>query len=287
MRRTIVGYSFLAVTPGFLEPCRWCHARHHFRTIRRVVHKPRHDGRRLHQVTRLHAIMDGHVRVMCARLILHRILHKAETRQSDPGERGVIGAARLHGVARGCAHDSGCAEVPSFENWLRHVVSANVDAAEFAGADVVIIVSRELVELRSLLYGIAAGKAFLHVRFRAQQALFFTAPQGDADGAVKGKFQFRQQAHGFNGHGAASRVISGAGAAVPGIQVAAKHHEFVLVRTCARDLADHIEGLFGPAQELGLNVELELHRNLVGDQTGDAIVVFRGEGDQWRRDRDL
>ena len=80
----------------------------------------------------------------------------------------------------------------------------------------------------------------LHIRGRAEQAFLFAAPQGHANGAVHLQVERFQNAHGFHRDRAARAVIGGAGAHVPGIEVAADHHELVRLGR-AGNLRDHVE----------------------------------------------
>ncbi len=118
----------------------------------------------------------------------------------------------------------------------------------------------------------------LHVGRRTQQSFFFAAPQRHADGAVHLQVERFQNAHHFHGHGAACAVVGGAGAHVPGIEVAAHHDQFVGLGG-AGDLGDHVERIGVAGIEIHLDVEGKLHRDVVLQQARDAVVVFGGDGD--------
>src|SRR5580704_14986489 len=66
-------------------------AGHHLLAHGGVINKGRHDGRGLHHIAWLHAIVHIHIGVMRPRVVLHRILHETEAGESDIVERRVIG----------------------------------------------------------------------------------------------------------------------------------------------------------------------------------------------------
>ena len=95
-----------------------------------------------------------------------------------------------------------------------------------------------------------------------------------------------QNAHRFHHHRAAGRVVGGAGAAGPGIEMRAEHDDFVFL-VAARQLGDHVEGVLVVVVKLVLDIEFQRHGNLLIDQPGDAIVVLRRERDGGNRQRIL
>ena len=58
----------------------------------------------------------------------------------------------------------------------------------------------------------------------------------------------------------------------------AYHHQFILFRI-ARKLGDYVEGIGIGRVELRLDVECQLHRNVVLQQPRHAVIVFRCDGD--------
>src|SRR6266576_3758503 len=67
-------------------------------SCRRVIHERSNNGRGLHQVARLNAIVHIHIGMMRASGVFHRILNELEARESDGVEGLMIGPA---GVANG------------------------------------------------------------------------------------------------------------------------------------------------------------------------------------------
>ena len=63
---------------------------------------------------------------------------------------------------------------------------------------------------------------------RAEQALLLAAPEADADGPPGLEVERLEDPDGLHRHGHAGRVVGGAGAAVPGVHVAAEHDDLVL-----------------------------------------------------------
>ena len=118
-------------------------ARQHLGAIGRVVDKRSDDGRRLHQVAGLDAVVDVHIGVVRARVVVHRVLNELEAGQAHGVERKVVGAA---GIADGNGRSAHVFEgfEPSFEDRPHHVVALQIDAANFAGAVVVVEVAGEL-----------------------------------------------------------------------------------------------------------------------------------------------
>src|ERR1019366_196323 len=158
------------------------------------------------------------------RVVVHRVLNELEARQSHGVERLVVGAA---GIANG--DDTG-GEIfdggePLFEDGPHHLVALQINAANSAGAVIDIEIAGEAVVFAGGLHGGGIGEMLLDVSGGAQEAFFFAAPQGHANRSVHLQVARLQDAHHFHGDGAAGSVIGGAGAHVPGVEVAAHHHQ--------------------------------------------------------------
>ena len=97
----------------------------------------------------------------------------------------------------------------------------------------------------------------LHVSQRTQESLFLAGPERDADGPPRLQSQRLNQAHGLDHDGGADGVVGGAGGRVPGIQMAAEHHDLIGF-VGARNFGYHV--VTGLALGIGAvdDVELQL-----------------------------
>ena len=111
------------------------------------------------------------------------------------------------------------------------------------------------------------------VRARSEEALFFAAPEGDADRALRRDPDRLQDPHGFHRRGDAGAVVGRARAAVPRVEVRAEHDDLALL-VGARDLGDRVVRVLVLIVERRLEIELELDRFSRVEQTCDAVVVF-------------
>ncbi|MNV18547.1 hypothetical protein D3C71_1093770 [compost metagenome] len=112
------------------------------------------------------------------------------------------------------------------------------------------------------------------MRLRADQALFFAAPQRHADGALGLGAHGLEDAHGFHHHRHAGRVVGRTGAGVPGIHVRAEHDDLVGL-AAATDLGQRVvAGLVGGIGEAGLHVDAKLDRFLLLDRPHQRVVVL-------------
>ena len=108
---------------------------------------------------------------------------------------------------------------------------------------------------------------------RAEQPFLLAAPEGDADGAARLDVERLQDAHGLHGHRRPGRVVGGAGAGVPGIEVGAEHHDLALL-VRARDLRDRVVGGRVLVVEARADVQLQLHVHLAVQEAGQAVVLL-------------
>src|ERR1700693_3674039 len=143
-------------------------AGHHLFAHGGVINEGCHDGRALHHITRLHAIVYIHIGVMRSRVVLHWILHKTEAGESDIVERCMVGAAGPPGRKRCDARDRGRSQIverlqPSLEDGLDLEVTLRADTSKFPGTCVVVIIRVQLVVLGFGLHGFAIGEVLLDV----------------------------------------------------------------------------------------------------------------------------
>ena len=174
-------------------------------------------------------------------VVLDRVLREADAGQAGVVERGAVGAADVPAVRRRRpAYAQVLDRCERFPEDPRRVGRAeDRGAAGAAGAGVDVQIAGELGELR--LRALGAAEVLLDVGERAEQAFLFAAPQRDADRAPRLDADGLQDAGGFHHDRAADRVVGGAGRGVPRIEVAAEHHDFVLL-VAAGDLRDGVVG---------------------------------------------
>ena len=151
---------------------------------------------------------------------------------------------------------------PFFEYGPHLIVPHHADAAEFSRTGVVVKIGVQLVIFGLGLHGLAIREMLLHIRLRSQQAFFFAAPQRDPYGTVHLQVQSFENAHSLDRHRRTSGIVGGARATVPGIQVRSQHHDLILLPS-ALDFADHVERIRRRIDELRLDIELQLYRNVV------------------------
>ncbi len=188
------------------------------------------------------AVVDIHVGVVGAGFVVHRVLDELEAGEADGVKGKVICAAGVADRNGPGAHVFEGFE-PGFEDGAHHVVALQVDAADFAGAVVVVEIAGEFGVFSGELHGFGIAEVFLHVSARAEQAFFFTTPQRDADGAVEREVRGFESADGFDHDSAAGGVICCSGATVPGIEVRAEHDDFIFVLAGAGNFADDVEAI--------------------------------------------
>ena len=218
-----------------------------------VVHEGGHDRGGLLHVLGLDAVEDVLVGVVGPGVVLDLILDELEAGQADAVERLVVGAAGVGDGQRGGAHLAEGLE-PLAEDRADGLVPLEVDAADLAGAVVEVEVGLELVVTRAWAprrwrwrcrcrpgraaraagtaaaehVGGAAAEVLGDEGARAEEPLLLAAPQRDPDRAAGLEVEGLDDPHDFHGDRDAGRVVGRAGAAVPGIHVAAQHDDLVL-----------------------------------------------------------
>ena len=111
------------------------------------------------------------------------------------------------------------------------------------------------------------------IPLRAKQALFLAAPQADANRAAWLQVQSLKNANCLHHHEGSGSIVSCSRAAVPGVEMSAEHHQFILL-VCARNLGDGVVLRVRIVIKIVLYVQLKLHIFLCAQQTGDAVPLF-------------
>ena len=211
------------------------------------------------------------------------VLQELEAGQPDFVERDVVGAAKA--LIRYDRH----AEVaerrhPRGELSTRVLVALQHDAAVLPRAVILIEVRRELLVGRLGAHGGIArvAEVLLYVRPRAEQSLFFAGPERHANGASRLRAHRFQDAHGFERHGHARRVVAGVRAGVPGVEVRADHHDFVL-EVAAGDLAHEVHRLLYLVTNAIAHLDFDLYRDAAGENAIHPVVVLGRDGHDGRR----
>ena len=115
----------------------------------------------------------------------------------------------------------------------------------------------------------------VNVSARAAEAFLFAGPEGDANGALRLDVEGFEDADGFHRHDGACTVVGCAGAGDPAIEVAADHDNlFLEFGIGAGDLGDGVEPVFVVAGKFGFDVDLERDRDVILEETPDAVVVL-------------
>ena len=179
---------------------------------------------------------------------------------------GVADRQRVHAQVLERLH-------PLLENRRDRLVALQVDAADQPGAVVHIEVAGQLPVLRLQLHRRRVAEVGFDVFARAEQSLFFAAPQPDAHRAAQGHAADLQQPHRFHHHRRSRRIVGGASAGVPRVEMPADHHYLVrLVR--ARQLGNDVEGVLIRVVERAGDVHRQRDRDLLVERPPDAAVMF-------------
>src|SRR5579859_6419498 len=178
-------------------------AREHLIAHRRVIDEVGNNHSDLPQILELHTIVNIHIRVMRARLVLDRVLDELESWNAYCIEREVIRSAsvahceRVHSQIFELLH-------PRLENGLHCRVALHVDAANLACAIVDVEISGDLGLLRLDRHraGFASAQTrgslrawsverrtrsevMDHIPSGAEQTFLFAAPQTYTDSAAR------------------------------------------------------------------------------------------------------
>src|ERR1700722_5279967 len=138
-----------------------------------------------------------------------------------------------------------------------------------------------------VLFDVGIAEVLLDVGAGAEQALLFTSPEPDADGAAHLYTGGFENADGFKHDGGAGAVVGGACAGLPRIEVAAQHDDFVgLGFIGAGDFADDIERVEIFVVELVLDVDEHAYGDFLCEHAHDGAVIFVGYSDA-RRNRGI
>src|SRR5207249_7212636 len=113
---------------------------------------------------------------------------------------------------------------PGLHDLLHLLVPFEVEARDWRLPVVEIEIDRELITCG--FTGIS-GEMCLDICFRAEQSLFFTAPDANADGATRFDADGFQDPQRLDHRRYSIRVVCRSRSRVPGIQVGARHYDFV------------------------------------------------------------
>ena len=146
--------------------------------------------------------------------VVERILDELEAGKTHRVERLVVGAS---GVGQRQRRRSEVLErrEPRLEDRPDHVVALKIDAADPAAAVVQVEIRGQARVLGPERHRERVGEVRLHVGARTEEPLLLAAPERQAHGAVHLQIKRLQDTHRLQDHGAAGRVVGGAGPAVP------------------------------------------------------------------------
>ena len=210
---------------------------------------------------------------MRKRTIIKRILRQPNSRQSGVVKRSAVRAAGPPAVARCGSHESpigkrhhGLANHVRCRRWPKYAC-----ASRLPGAGINVEIRIQFRVLRLLVFKTA--KMLLHVRQRAEQSLFFAAPQRNANRPPWFHVQRRQNPHCFQHHRGADAVVRSSRRVMPRIVMAAQHDDLVfLVRAgnfSNRVVSGRPLGVF-----LVLNIDAQRHGRPITKKTRDSPIVF-------------
>ena len=184
---------------------------------------------------------------------------------------------------------------PGGEDGGNHFISLEIDAADFAGAivDVVVgvklgVLGSDFDELGGWIFGFGIAEMLLNIGPGTEQALLFAGPKADADCATHLDAGGFKDADGFEHDGRAGAVVGSASSCVPGIEMRTKHDDFVgLGFVGAGDFADDVEGVGVVIVELVLDVDLKGDGDFLFEHAVNAAVVFNSNSNARRSGRVL
>src|SRR4029079_5114337 len=114
---------------------------------------------------------------------------------------------------------------------------------------------------------------FFHIRYRSQQAFFFTTPERNADRAPGLHTQRLQDSSCLHHYRAADCVVRSASRSVPGIQVTAQHNYFISF-ICPGYLGNSVIGRGSFRIDAFYDIELQSDISAVGKYACDTSEVF-------------
>ncbi len=107
----------------------------------------------------------------------------------------------------------------------------------------------------------------------AEEPLLLAGPQRDADRAARLQLEGPEDPHRLHHHRTPRRVVVGAGAGMPGVEVGAQHHDLVR-QVRAGNLRHRVVGHQVIVVKLGPDVDLELDLLFFVQQARDPVVVL-------------
>ena len=116
------------------------------------------------------------------------------------------------------------------------------------------------------------------ISLRAEQSLFFAAPERDADRPARFDAERFSESRGFHHHRTADRIVGRAGRGVPRIEMPAEHDHFVFF-VGAGDFADRVVRGRAFGKDAIDDVEFELDRRAVGQNARDAAEILIAHDD--------
>ena len=187
----------------------------------------------------------------------HIALAEGDGRNAVHGKIGMVRAAGARGTrlrfSLPLVHGEGNLRIVVLERLagLHEVVvhgRRNRDGSGRQGASVAVEVIGNLVPGNGLL---------LYEVLGAQQAVLFSGPDAEQDGAFGFGPGGSQQARGFHSHAYTLSVVRRAGGDIVGVQVTSHHHVFVRVLR-ALDLGQDVVVLHGAREEMVADVKFQL-----------------------------
>ena len=198
--------------------------------------------------------------------------------ESNSGQAGVIKGSAVGAAGSAAIGGDGAHETPVFKGhhgFANHVRGAgwakDSRATRLARAGIDVEVRIEFRVFGFLIF--ETPEVLFHVRQRTEQSFFFAAPKSNANSSARLDVEGREDPHCFEHHRRADAVVGCAGGVVPGVVVASEHDDFIfLVR--AGNFSNGVIGGGAFGVLLVLNVYAEGDGGTVGDEAGDAAVVF-------------
>jgi len=195
----------------------------------RVIDKTGYNGGSLFQVVGLQVIVCVHIGVVRAGAVFDRVLNELETRQTNPVEREMVGAACVFRRYR-----SGPQVVERFEplgkNRSCFLIALQIHPSNFTGPIIDIEVSRYVVAFFVEFSGARFDQVIGHVIFRAMQTLFLTTPERQPDGTTGFDANRFQNSNGLHHHRTSGSVVGSPRSRMPGVEVGTQYHYILWYR---------------------------------------------------------